>query len=179
MQYRHLHWSDFDGVGQCQECHASEGDEHEFTSEDSSSLCVSCHEELTDEIEAAETVHEPMEDGCLDCHDPHGGEVEALLAGVVDDDVRSLCFECHEEEILEQEFAHGPADQGACHMCHDPHASNISPLLLGQGLDARASTCAANVTRRSPKRSRRRNTSTNPRRRTASIVTARMGVPTP
>jgi predicted CXXCH cytochrome family protein len=135
MQYRHLHWSDFDGVGECQKCHASEGEEHEFTTDDSSSLCVSCHEELTDKIEAAETVHEPLEEGCLDCHDPHGGEVEALLAGVVDDDVRTLCFECHEDEILEQEFAHGPADQGACHMCHDPHASNISPLLLGQGLD--------------------------------------------
>jgi predicted CXXCH cytochrome family protein len=135
MEFRHLHWPDFHGVGECEECHQPSGNTHEFTTAESSVLCLECHEEIRDRIQTVEFIHEPVEDGCLDCHNPHGGAVKALLVGIEDQDIRSLCFECHEDEILKQEFPHGPADQGACNTCHDPHGSSISPLLLAAGID--------------------------------------------
>ena len=68
MEFRHLHWPDFHSAGECQKCHEPNGNTHEFTMAESPALCLECHEELRDRIETVETVHEPVEDGCLDCH---------------------------------------------------------------------------------------------------------------
>jgi predicted CXXCH cytochrome family protein len=134
--YAFLHWPDFTDVGECQECHAAKGNEHQFSMTDAPALCMKCHEELEARIETAKTVHEPVEDGCDDCHDPHGGTSQALLLPhIVYDDMRSICFECHEDDIMKEEVVHGPADLGACHMCHDPHASAFDLLLRGEGVD--------------------------------------------
>ncbi len=56
-----------------------------------------------------------------------------LLEDVDGEDLGELCFTCHDEEIIEQEFEHGPAGLGACNMCHDPHASNGSSMLIAGG----------------------------------------------
>jgi predicted CXXCH cytochrome family protein len=131
----HVHWPDFTEPGECEACHEFEEDLHEFTLAEPPDLCTDCHEEIGELIQSGATVHDPAED-CTDCHDPHGGEVEALLVGVRDDDdLKPLCFECHDEDLIEGEYTHGPAEQGECNLCHDPHASSAPSLLLGEGIE--------------------------------------------
>ena len=42
--YAELHWEEFSNPGECQECHVSEEDEHEFELADLPDLCTDCHE---------------------------------------------------------------------------------------------------------------------------------------
>jgi len=131
----HLHWPDFTKPGECASCHEPEGTLHQFTLADVPALCTGCHEEIGKRIKTEATVHDPAED-CTDCHDPHGGEVDALLLGITEeDDLKPLCFECHDEELVGDRYAHGPAEQGECTMCHDPHASSAPSLLLAEGVE--------------------------------------------
>jgi len=125
-----VHWKDFDAVGQCQECHVPSGTKHLFSVQTDSEACLRCHEELGSLLEDASSTHEPIEEGCLDCHDPHGGQVKALLKKVVDKDLKPLCFECHEDSILKEKHKHGPADLGECNTCHASHGSEYDGLLV-------------------------------------------------
>jgi predicted CXXCH cytochrome family protein len=135
LEYGELHWSDFAGVGECQKCHEPEEDLHAFTIDDPPGLCVGCHEEIGEQIESEKTVHDPAED-CTDCHDPHGAEFASLLREIKEeDDLTPLCFECHDEEIIADEYTHGPAEQGECTLCHSPHASSKRALLLAEGVE--------------------------------------------
>jgi predicted CXXCH cytochrome family protein len=134
-KHRHIHWPDFAEPGECQTCHEPEADLHQFTIEDPPDLCTDCHDEIGELIRTAKTIHDPA-DGCTDCHDPHGGKVRAMLLEVKkEDNLKPLCFECHDEEILAEEYTHGPAEQGECNLCHDPHATSTSSLLLAEGVD--------------------------------------------
>ncbi|MCP5041641.1 MAG: hypothetical protein GY944_11490, partial [bacterium] len=131
----HLHWPEVIQPGQCQRCHVQDGDLHDFETKEEAEDCLGCHEELGRKIKEAELLHEPAEEDCLDCHDPHGGKVKALLLDVDDENLRGLCFTCHEAEIVKQEYRHGPAGLGACDQCHDPHATNRDSLLIAEGLE--------------------------------------------
>jgi len=132
-KFAYLHWKNFGGDGQCQECHVPEGNAHDFSlEEDERELCLRCHEDLAKKLKSEKVVHDPAQEGCTDCHNPHGGKVKALLNNVSDEDVSSICFECHDEELIGQKFKHGPAGLGACNQCHDPHASSIKPLLKAE-----------------------------------------------
>jgi predicted CXXCH cytochrome family protein len=133
--HQHVHWSNFTEIGECQKCHEAEEDLHEFSVEDPPDLCVGCHEDIAAKIASEKTVHDPAED-CTDCHDPHGGKVRALLLEVeTGDDVTPLCFECHDSDMIEGAYTHGPAEQGECTICHDPHASSADSLLLAEGVE--------------------------------------------
>lgn len=134
QSYRILHWKELAGAGECQKCHEGEPGAHEFSVDDSSEKCLGCHEELAARIESAETVHPALDDGCSACHDPHGGAVEALLIDIQGTDLKELCFQCHDSDLIDFPFAHGPAEQGACVQCHDPHASPRSAMLRGEGI---------------------------------------------
>lgn len=128
--YPQIHWSDATAPGQCQRCHQQDGDLHEFETEDPPELCGECHEELLGAIEAAEVIHEPAEEDCLDCHNPHGGDTPALLEEARGEDLRRLCFTCHERaEVFHGEHRHQPVAEGTCSACHDPHASRHRRLL--------------------------------------------------
>jgi predicted CXXCH cytochrome family protein len=127
--YAVSHWSEIDA--ECRECHAQEEDQHEFTLDEAPELCVQCHEELVEGVETAANVHDPAED-CLDCHDPHGSEVEGMLSA----EQNELCIDCHDrDDILEEEYEHGPVAKGACSKCHDPHSSPHEKLLRATGSD--------------------------------------------
>jgi predicted CXXCH cytochrome family protein len=131
----HAHWPDFGEAGECQKCHQPQGDSHLFVIDDPPDLCVECHEEIGEKIGSATTVHDPAED-CTDCHDPHGGEVRSLLLGVTDgDDLKPLCFECHDEDLVKEAYTHDPAAQGECTVCHDPHGSSQPSLLVAEGIE--------------------------------------------
>jgi predicted CXXCH cytochrome family protein len=131
----HLHWPEVAEPGECQRCHVQKADLHVFETDDSAEACLGCHKELARKMSGARRIHEPAEEDCLDCHDPHAGQVKALLEDVVDEDLGELCFTCHEDSIVDKEFKHGPAGLGACNMCHDPHASNRTSMLIADGLE--------------------------------------------
>ncbi len=131
----HIHWSDFAEVGECETCHESDEGAHVFETDGSNENCLDCHDEIGEKMESAKMVHEAAEDGCIDCHDPHGGHTPARLVGIRSENLKSLCFDCHESEILDEEVKHGPAAEGACNLCHDPHASQNEALLLDKGVD--------------------------------------------
>ena len=140
-----LHWPDFTKPGECASCHESEGNLHEFTLADPPDLCTGCHADIGERIGSEATVHDAAED-CTDCHDPHGGNGEALLLEVEDeDDLKPLCFQCHDEELIGEEYAHGPAEQGECAVCHDPHAS-AEPSLLREEVVELCGECHDDIT---------------------------------
>jgi predicted CXXCH cytochrome family protein len=105
-------------------------DQHEFTIEDPPSLCAECHEDLLGAINAADHLHDPAEEDCLDCHAPHGSAIEGML----NEEQIELCFDCHDkDEVLAEEYQHGPTAEGACSECHDPHSSSNGGLLRVAG----------------------------------------------
>ena len=132
----HLHWPEAAEPGQCQRCHEQEGDLHAFQSEEPPDLCQPCHEELLSRIEEVKFLHDPAEEDCLECHDPHGGATRALLEDVSAENQRGLCFTCHEKsEVFEGSYEHDPAAAGTCTACHDPHASKHESLLRARSTD--------------------------------------------
>lgn len=130
-----LHWAQLGEAGQCQRCHVSDGNHHEFETEEGPEACLACHEALAGSMSEGDGVHEAAEDGCADCHDPHGAASRALLIDVEGEDVGPLCFGCHDEDIVAGEHKHGPAAQGSCHACHDPHVSENDTLLRAPGAE--------------------------------------------
>ncbi len=130
-----MHWADFTDTGECESCHEFDENAHEFDTDGSNENCLDCHDEILDKMETAKVVHEAAEDGCIDCHNPHGGKTVAMLEGIDDQNLKSLCFDCHEAEILDKEEKHDPAAEGECNECHDPHASENNVLLLADGIE--------------------------------------------
>ena len=87
-------------------------------------LCGDCHDDVADQIESAEYVHDPVEDSCTECHNPHSGPRPKMLRA----EKRQLCNECHDDVVEEAENAavdHAPTvTKDECLNCHSPHASN-------------------------------------------------------
>jgi predicted CXXCH cytochrome family protein len=130
-----LHWAEVTEAGQCQRCHVPDGNLHEFETDEEAEACLGCHEGLAERMGEGRVPHEAAEDGCADCHDPHGGPGRALLMDIEGEDLGPLCFGCHDEDIIAQESKHGPAAQGSCDMCHDPHVSDNDTLLRARGAE--------------------------------------------
>ncbi|MFQ5696999.1 MAG: cytochrome c3 family protein [Myxococcota bacterium] len=99
---------------------------HVFETADAPELCNQCHSPVNGDAD----VHDPAEDGCLDCHDPHGSDTPALLTAPSESE---LCFECHDEESFEPAVPHDPVESGECTACHDPHSSPHDNLLVAVG----------------------------------------------
>ncbi|MFQ5590915.1 MAG: cytochrome c3 family protein [Phycisphaerae bacterium] len=112
----------------CDACHEPvAGTKHRFklVEEDGASLCFSCHDEFSGDVE-----HKPAADGeCLSCHDPHASDAPKLLIG---DTVGNVCAECHDELTTDLTFLHGPVAAGTCTACHNPHATDHDTLLTAE-----------------------------------------------
>jgi predicted CXXCH cytochrome family protein len=84
-------------------------------------LCLFCHE-----IEPGANTHQPVtEKGCLECHNPHGGETKTHLRTKT---TRALCEQCH-EAVVAGKMEHEPIATGGCLACHAPHRSEYKKLL--------------------------------------------------
>jgi len=84
-------------------------------------LCLFCHT-----IESGAITHEPVtEEGCLECHNPHGGETKTHLRSKT---IRGLCEQCH-EGVVKGKLEHEPIATGGCLACHAPHRSDYKNLL--------------------------------------------------
>ena len=107
----------------CVMCHEPIGKKHEFAPMlPSPQLCTECHESVVTQP----NIHIPAEEDCLSCHNPHGSASRKMLQM---DTVEETCFTCHEQDIMEKGFKHGPAAVGACTLCHDPHSSKEEKFL--------------------------------------------------
>lgn len=97
-------------------------------------LCESCHGKI---VGKKENKHKAMEkNGCMACHQPHGGKYEKLLKAPV----LSMCKRCHEKTSLDGPVMHKPVQEAKCAACHDPHASD-NPGLLAKTLSASCVEC--------------------------------------
>jgi len=63
---------------------------------------------------------------CIDCHDPHGGEVTAM--GEFGSFASGKCAECHTEQSRPHVFEHEAMREG-CEACHTPHGSVNDKML--------------------------------------------------
>ncbi|MBI3871863.1 MAG: cytochrome c3 family protein [candidate division Zixibacteria bacterium] len=118
----HLHPPFADG--ECESCHTKAGSA-ELT-EPQPGLCLTCHDDLGDQLHRAVS-HPPARDGlCTACHAPHAANEEKLLVAAPPD----LCRRCHQAP-KEMAHPHPPFMKGECLKCHTPHGS-ATPALLAQ-----------------------------------------------
>jgi DmsE family decaheme c-type cytochrome len=101
-----------------------------------SAPCLTCHGGDKTRHDFSGGEHAKSGVACTDCHDPHNGKGEAMLAKPMP----QLCYGCH--PAVRAKFAlteHHKVDEGvvSCLDCHQPHGSR-SPRLLR---DANDRTC--------------------------------------
>jgi predicted CXXCH cytochrome family protein len=123
-------------VDDCTLCHEVTVEERSTTvtlAEPEPGLCLLCHDDLEAAAELElEAPHYPVNDSCLNCHDPHAGEVAPVLTAGVGE----LCAQCHDAADREQPHA-GQLTAGAdCTSCHQPHGSGNEHMLAGSRLHA-------------------------------------------
>ncbi len=123
-------------MGECSICHERNDpkDPGELIAE-SNALCADCHDIFDEMLAGFANIHSPVEDSCIDCHNPHNSTREKLLyAGTVE-----LCTSCHEDigdEVVHSTVKHDAVTTGrACLNCHDPHASNVEMMLTALPFD--------------------------------------------
>lgn len=125
-----------EGWMSCTSCHDPHGEDVSAWSATSvlrpGELCFTCHKEQKGPFVFE---HDPVRNGCQECHNPHGSPFEKLLVA----DSRTLCLRCHWEVTVNTvpgriaDFSHGAGGanfhigRGAdCVDCHTaPHGSNI------------------------------------------------------
>ncbi|MEJ2108599.1 MAG: cytochrome c3 family protein [Acidobacteriota bacterium] len=110
-------------AGGCSGCHDYKNvSEHTFQmTRPGNDLCYFCHQ-----IESGTRTHEPVtEEGCLECHHPHGGAAKTHLRA---NTTRALCEQCHDNTV-QGRLIHEPISTGGCLACHATHRSNFENLL--------------------------------------------------
>ncbi|GBD97375.1 MAG TPA: cytochrome C [Nitrospirae bacterium] len=106
--------------------HKEKPEKYKFSPiKDVAGACYSCHEKF----KTKKFTHTPFAEGeCISCHSPHGSpnKFQLLAKG------GKLCFNCHDEELVEGKFVHGPAAVGGCVACHDPHTADYAKNLRAE-----------------------------------------------
>ncbi len=123
-------------------------------------VCSTCHEDTLHAMRDRSSVHPPAaSNDCASCHDPHASRHANLLieayqpdayAAVKDRQLYALCFECHDEDLMDESetdvatrfrngtmnlhFLHVHREQKgrACRLCHDAHASDQPRLMRSE-----------------------------------------------
>lgn len=165
----------YPAVNNCMNCHKADttlqhpenmGREFKLKSE-SPDLCLTCHNKTIKsadreianikEKSKKKNVHSPVESGCNDCHNPHSSKIRHLLVdefpagnySVGKPENYSLCFSCHDAELLTSKITdvatkfrhikknlhliHSGGDKGRkCSLCHDIHGSDLPSLIKEQ-----------------------------------------------
>lgn len=91
-----------------------------------SEVCFACHKQQRAQIDRPS--RHPIREGkvtCSDCHNPHGGAGEKMLAR---DNVNDTCYQCHAEKRGPFVRSHQPVQEN-CTTCHNPHGTSNDNLL--------------------------------------------------
>ncbi len=123
-------------MGECSICHErNDPDDPGDLIAESNVLCADCHDIFDEMLAGFSNIHSPVEDSCIDCHNPHNSTREKLLNA----DTVELCTNCHEdigETALHSPIKHDAVTTGrACLNCHDAHASNVEMMLTALPFD--------------------------------------------
>jgi DmsE family decaheme c-type cytochrome len=76
--------------------------------------------------------HHPVIEGrmnCVQCHDPHGGDIFKKAGGLAMARQNETCAACHREQTRPVIFEHEAMREG-CVVCHNPHGSINRKLLV-------------------------------------------------
>lgn len=116
--------------GDCSGCH--DNHQSDFPGrliQEGNALCFMCHPDKEEGIKTKKTVHPPVKQSCILCHDQHGSQNKKVLK----DPVPIICSNCHpgEASLVKKALTkHGPMTDGStCMNCHDPHYADQPRLL--------------------------------------------------
>jgi len=139
----HLHDPATKNCGTCHSPHATDI-KHQLKATIDKTCLTECHKPIAEHVAKVPVQHAAMvtADGCVNCHDPHGGTQTKLLKARMD----AVCLTCHNKEIkaadgrvipdmnpaiADAKFRHGPIRVGDCSACHDAHGGERVDLLKG------------------------------------------------
>ena len=94
--------------------------------------CFQCHLDVHAEFNLPQ--HHPVVEGrmnCVDCHDPHGGDIfkPAGGSGLAMARTSESCEQCHRDQTRPFVFMHEAMREG-CVVCHQPHGSVNEKMLI-------------------------------------------------
>jgi len=134
-----VHFENADRVGEtgCESCHGP-GSKHVETGgakfiinpgKDPTS-CFQCHLNVQGEFSLPQ--HHPVLEGhmnCVQCHDPHGGDIFKPRGGLAMARQDESCAQCHRDQTRPFVFEHEALREG-CATCHNPHGSINQKMLV-------------------------------------------------
>ena len=92
--------------------------------------CFRCHLDVHAQFSLPR--HHPVPEdrmNCVQCHDPHGGDIRKSKGGLAMARLNETCAQCHREQTHPFVFEH-PALREGCTACHQPHGSVNAKLLI-------------------------------------------------
>src|SRR5947208_3182209 len=94
--------------------------------------CFQCHLEVHAEFNLPQ--HHPVIEkrmNCVQCHDPHGGDIMKPRGGLAMARLNESCASCHREQARPFVFEHAAMREG-CTTCHNPHGSINAKMLVAR-----------------------------------------------
>ena len=92
--------------------------------------CFQCHLDVNAEFNLPH--HHPVIEGhmnCVQCHDPHGGDIFKPAGGLAMARHNESCAQCHRDQTRPFVFVHQAMSEG-CVACHNPHGSINDKMLV-------------------------------------------------